>query len=380
MDGYNFRRSVLQDLPHVTDLSRGIYDGVDHTPFFFCEWLQDPLWHVFIAENENSNVIGFLALHVVDGGHSVVERSARIHTDHRGRGVIKHLLNFALSVVKQNHPNLEVQISSQGIRPVPTGYEVKRQISFVGMRISVDAMKQFMLRDASRPKKLHPSLIPFKYLLENYSQMGHLHKLVPNDLLTIENEVYHISSTANINLLAARPKLLVIHCLDEDESVAGERWAPNDNERGTIQTDHPRRKSDTNPSSIGGISANTSHINDVVNTDKSHVKLVDLSGISNGFALLNLEKKLNNLGYNQFTVDLYGPNVARLEESITAAIKLAWKEADYKCFCISLQCELQLGAEVFKQIEGVKGIEVLYQENMQCLEKQLVKNLENSFQ
>ena len=106
-----YRLAAAEDERAITEISYDIYDGMDHAMSFFSKWLTDERWFLFVAECGKKNVIAFTALHLVDGGEKVFNRSSRVAKSYRARGIIKALMSYACLHVKKFATSVQKVIS-----------------------------------------------------------------------------------------------------------------------------------------------------------------------------------------------------------------------------------------------------------------------------
>lgn len=84
-DTISLRVANRQDIQAILEVSKGIYGGKDYLPHVIHQWFKAQDKYMFVAELQGK-VIGFEAATIIDGGHTIVCQSLRIHQEYRGRG------------------------------------------------------------------------------------------------------------------------------------------------------------------------------------------------------------------------------------------------------------------------------------------------------
>eukprot|EP00794_Sanderia_malayensis_P000065 gene65-661_t len=128
MHGIVCRKANISDQTFIDDMSKGMYSGIDFTPKMFPMWLSDENWQPFVAEVSSSgDVVGFLALHIIDNKTRVVIRSSRVVQEYRNNGVYSRLLHYSLLTVKEMFSSINAVVISQLLAvKTPEGYEAKQ--------------------------------------------------------------------------------------------------------------------------------------------------------------------------------------------------------------------------------------------------------------
>jgi GNAT superfamily N-acetyltransferase len=83
------RSATDADTDQVIELTRRIWDGEDYVPDVWCNWLEDELGALFIAEHD-SRVLGLVKLTRIPGGDWWLE-GMRVHPEYEGRGIASQL-------------------------------------------------------------------------------------------------------------------------------------------------------------------------------------------------------------------------------------------------------------------------------------------------
>ncbi|XP_071113296.1 histidine N-acetyltransferase-like [Haliotis cracherodii] len=89
-DGVIVRRASMEDYNAVMDINKHVYSGLDYIPSQYLDMAQDPDFVLYVCEQEGK-VIAFEAVCEVNGGHTLMMRSARVHKDYQGRGLLLKL-------------------------------------------------------------------------------------------------------------------------------------------------------------------------------------------------------------------------------------------------------------------------------------------------
>ena len=99
------RRARPSDFYEVLEMSKGIYSGHDYLPSVFLKWLSDSNRAIFVAE-VGGKAVGLRAIHIVDGGQTMISQALRIHPDFRGKALSSRLIDAVHEYVRLNHPSV----------------------------------------------------------------------------------------------------------------------------------------------------------------------------------------------------------------------------------------------------------------------------------
>ncbi|XP_067675927.1 histidine N-acetyltransferase-like [Haliotis asinina] len=88
--GVIVRRASLEDCSAVLDINRHVYFGLDYLPSQYTDMAQDPDFTLYVCEHEE-RVIAFEAVCEVNGGETLMMRSARINEEYQGQGLLMKL-------------------------------------------------------------------------------------------------------------------------------------------------------------------------------------------------------------------------------------------------------------------------------------------------
>ncbi|XP_046574644.1 histidine N-acetyltransferase-like [Haliotis rubra] len=89
-NGVIVRRASLEDYNAVLDINRHVYFGLDYLPSQYADMAQDPDFTLYVCEYEG-RVIAFEAVCEINGGQTLMMRSARVHEEYQGQGLLMKL-------------------------------------------------------------------------------------------------------------------------------------------------------------------------------------------------------------------------------------------------------------------------------------------------
>ena len=214
-------------------------------------------------------------------------------------------------------------------------------------------------------------MLPFKQLLQNLSEINDCDSFFPNGILTLESEIYNINCDANKNLLSKRPKLFVI-CAPKKEEQNSSEVDNNLNQvvKGKDKSDK-RIVSNASGSELFTQRCGASQTETLPSILGNDCNSTSFENGINGLALLDLERKVNNLGFNQYSIDLFGDDMEQMKELFIESIELLLQEeAGQKLFYIMLQCNAKFEKDFMPWIEGLITVDVIYNEVLILFEKQ----------
>lgn len=91
------RRLTINDYQDVVELSKGVYDGYDHVPRSFKNWINDSNHHVYGIE-KNGRLVGLTCRTIIDSGKTLLPEGERIMSEYRNIG-LNSLLNQGTSIL-----------------------------------------------------------------------------------------------------------------------------------------------------------------------------------------------------------------------------------------------------------------------------------------
>ncbi|BFZ20330.1 hypothetical protein BsWGS_23368 [Bradybaena similaris] len=99
------RPEDLQDLLEIGDL----YGGRDYLVAHYHTYFNNPIIYPLVAEVDGK-AVGFYMNHYIDGGRTLIKRTARVHENYRGKGIF-HLLSHALDKHREEFwPQVEYEV------------------------------------------------------------------------------------------------------------------------------------------------------------------------------------------------------------------------------------------------------------------------------
>ena len=106
MEPLTFRVAQRGDFDEIVELSEGLFEGHDYLPFTYHQWLQRNNLVIILAYIGDT-LVGLQASFVVDNGQTSFLRAARIRSERRGQGLLKHLREFARTYATKHFPSLQ---------------------------------------------------------------------------------------------------------------------------------------------------------------------------------------------------------------------------------------------------------------------------------
>eukprot|EP00794_Sanderia_malayensis_P006834 gene6834-7602_t len=289
MPGIICREAKISDLKFIDGLSKGMYSGADYTPNMFPVWLCDENWQTYVAEMSSSgDVVGFLALHVVDNRSKVIIRSSRVAKEHRDKGIYARLLHYSLSDIKEKFSSVKFVMVGQALEvKTPQGYEFKHSFAYELVRCGanndnpshVECNCNLCIADIDNQLRKHDALTSLSITRESFSSLFETKKqimreLFPRDMVNIEEALYRLDLKENRTFFDNHEHMVTNFSGNEDCKV---------------------------------------------------MSIVDL------FPRETVD------GYNVYCVDLYGNNSAVILQHALKAIRLASEQEDGKVFDIYIQ-------------------------------------------
>eukprot|EP00794_Sanderia_malayensis_P000076 gene76-674_t len=304
MHGIVCRKANISDQKFIDDMSKGIYSGTDYTPKIFQVWLSDENWQPFVAEVSSSgDVIGFLALHIIDNKTRVIIRSSRVAQEYRNNGVYSRLLHYSLLTVKEMFSSISaVVISQQVALKTPEGYKFQKRHAYevvrCGNRSPVNECHGLLCNNGNTDAQDQPYIAinhkSFSCLYETKKAL--MQELFPRNVVFIEEAPYNLDLKENREFLDKQKLLVAGFSEDEDYKV---------------------------------------------------------------LSIVDLRQRESVNGYNVYYVDLYGNNSAVILQHALKAISMASQQADAKVFDIYLQMHSKEAEAIVCHFRNCKNFNVI---------------------
>eukprot|EP00794_Sanderia_malayensis_P000068 gene68-664_t len=245
----------------------------------FPVWLSDENWQPFVAEVSSSgDVVGFLALHMLDNKTRVIIRSSRVAEEYRNNGVYSRLLHYSLLTVKEMFSSINAVVVTQLLAlKTPEGYEAKHDFEFIavrcGNRSPINECHCLLWSNGNTDAQDQPYIAinhkSFSCLYETKTAL--MQELFPCNVISIEEAPYNLDLKENREFLDKQKLLVASFSEDEDYKV---------------------------------------------------------------LSIVDLRQRESVNGYNVYYVDLYGNNSAVILQHALKAISMASQQADGKVFDI----------------------------------------------
>eukprot|EP00794_Sanderia_malayensis_P000063 gene63-659_t len=304
MHGIVCRKANISDQKFIDDMSKGIYSGTDYTPKIFQVWLSDENWQPFVAEVTSSgDVVGFLALHIIDNKTRVIIRSSRVAQQYRNNGVYSRLLHYSLLTVKEMFSSINaVVISQQLALKTPEGYKFQKRHAYevvrCGNRSPVNECHCLLCSNGNTDAQDQPYIAinhkSFSCLYETKTAL--MQELFPRNVVFIEEAPYDLDLKENREFLDKQKLLVAGFSEDEDYKV---------------------------------------------------------------LSIVDLRQRESVNGYNVYYVDLYGNNSAVILQHALKAISMASQQADAKVFDIYLQMHSKEAEAIVCHFRNCKHFNVI---------------------
>eukprot|EP00794_Sanderia_malayensis_P000120 gene120-731_t len=304
MHGIVCREANISDQNFIDDMSKGIYSGTDYTPKMFPVWLSDKNWQPFVAEVSSSgDVVGFLALHIIDNKTRVIIRSSRVKEEYRNNRVYSRLLHYSLFTVKEMFNSINaVVISQQVALKTPEAYKFQKRHAYevvrCGNRSPVNECHCLLCNtgntDAQDQSYIAINHKSFSCLYETKKAL--MQELFPRNVVFIEEAPYNLDLKENREFLDKQKLLVAGFSEDEDYKV---------------------------------------------------------------LSIVDLRQRESVNGYNVYYVDLYGNNSAVILQHALKAISMASQQADAKVFDIYLQMHSKEAEAIVCHFRNCKHFNVI---------------------
>ncbi|MGY5873667.1 MAG: GNAT family N-acetyltransferase [Candidatus Thorarchaeota archaeon] len=169
------------DIPDIIEISKTTWNGHDHLPNIITEWLDNPLCHPYVLDNEGV-VIGVGNVRVIDEGMTGWLEGLRIHEDVRQKGLAKKLTDHLFNVARQirvqrirlvtSGDNVAPQRLAQsiGLDPVYTWQVFWKDIRTAKWKFDKIPMKEIQAKELKSNIKEYPELFAMPDNPNPYSQ------------------------------------------------------------------------------------------------------------------------------------------------------------------------------------------------------------------
>eukprot|EP00794_Sanderia_malayensis_P017586 gene17586-19339_t len=216
------REAKISDQKFIDDLSKGMYSGADYTPKMFSSWLCDENWQPFVAEVSSSgDVVGFLALHIIDNKTKVIIRSSRVAEEYRDKRVYSRLLYYSFVTVKEKFSSINFVVSVQrpGLK-TPLGYVVEHDFTFQLIRCGINPSNE-STEPKDQPDDELASLVINRESFSNLYEMKRsmMQELFSGNVVYIGQEMYRLDLKENRTFLDKQNHLVASYSEDEDYKV-----------------------------------------------------------------------------------------------------------------------------------------------------------------
>ncbi|MCK5238524.1 MAG: GNAT family N-acetyltransferase [Candidatus Thorarchaeota archaeon] len=87
------------DREDILEIAKNTWDGHDHLPYFFDEWLANKDCHTLAIEDKGK-VAALANLRIIENGLTGWMESLRVHPDYRGKGLASKITNYLVELAK----------------------------------------------------------------------------------------------------------------------------------------------------------------------------------------------------------------------------------------------------------------------------------------
>eukprot|EP00794_Sanderia_malayensis_P000064 gene64-660_t len=232
MHGIVCRKANISDQKFLDDMSKGMYGGVDYAPKMFPVWLSDENWQPFVAEVSSSgDVVGFLALHIIDNKTRVIIRSSRVAQQYRNNGVYSRLLHYSLLTVKEMFSSINAVVISQRLTvKTPEGYKLQKRHAYevvrCGNRSPVNECHCLLCNSGNTDAQDQSYIVSKRFAINHKSfsclyetKKALIQELFPRNVVFIEEAPYNLDLKENREFLDKQKLLVAGFSEDEDYKV-----------------------------------------------------------------------------------------------------------------------------------------------------------------